>query len=85
MTVGTVRTSIVNGVLQGIGGGGRDQRGDTSIQEKMLPVVPALHTACLKYDCRSQRNQSQVVVWSITLVLLLGESGTRKEDEGKGC
>ena len=47
MTVGTVRTSIMNGVLQCIGGGGRDQRGNTSIQEQMLPVVPALHTACL--------------------------------------
>ena len=47
MTVGTVRTSIMNGVLQGIGGGGCNQRGNTSIQEKMLPVVPALYTACL--------------------------------------
>lgn len=47
MTVGNIRTSIMYGVLQGIGGGGRDQRGNTSIQEKMLPVVPALHTAYL--------------------------------------
>ena len=69
----------MDGVLQGISGGGCNQRGNTSIQKEVLPIIPALHATCLQGDCRSQRDQSQVVIWSIALILFLGECGTCKE------